>query len=183
MSRSRGTLPLAGPQGSNLSRSLLPPRSAPRAPPPPLARRASARPGRSSLLEETSLRSAPSAGFGARAHPSSIFGAGPLGRYVVTRFLEDFDFHDHLPAVRMDRRPFGSARVGPPPPASGSFRIAISAYQKWPTIGTPSRPAAPSGGRGPGPVRSSAVVRGACAPREPPSDALPCPTVNVPMLS
>lgn len=67
VSRSRGTLPLAGPQGSNSSRSLLPPRSAPRAPPPPLARQDSARPGRSAYSTRLSLSFAPSARFGARA--------------------------------------------------------------------------------------------------------------------
>lgn len=44
--------------------------------------------------------------FRLQALAQSIFGANPLGRFVVTRYLEDFDFHDHLPAVSKDQHPF-----------------------------------------------------------------------------
>jgi len=42
-------------------------------------------------------------GIGRRAWAPSIFRAGPFGRWVVTHSLAGFDFHDHRPAVRMDR--------------------------------------------------------------------------------
>jgi len=41
-----------------------------------------------------------------KALAQSIFRANPLGRFVVTRYLEDFDFHDHLPAVSIDQHLF-----------------------------------------------------------------------------
>jgi len=36
----------------------------------------------------------------------SIFRASSLGRYVITHFLADFDFHDHRPAVKMNQHLF-----------------------------------------------------------------------------
>jgi len=44
-------------------------------------------------------------GIGGRAWAPSIFGAGPFGRWVITHSLADFDFHDHRPAVWMNRHP------------------------------------------------------------------------------
>lgn len=59
---------------------------------------------------------------------------------------------------------FSPAYVGPPPPASGLFRIAVSAYQREPTEATPSLPAAPTGGRGFG--RAFTCVAGVSPPAE-----------------
>jgi hypothetical protein len=70
--------------------------------------RASPRPAR--LAYSAGRVLAPPAGFEGHARAPSIFGADPLGGYVFTRFLADFDFHDHRPAVATDRRPFRDRR-------------------------------------------------------------------------
>ena len=86
-------------------------------------------------------------GIGGRASAPSIFGAGPFGRWVVTHSLADFDFHDHRPAVRMDRHPLWGPHgraLWHFNPTFGSSRIASSAYQKWPTRDFPFAMAAQS---------------------------------------
>jgi hypothetical protein len=39
-----------------------------------------------------------------KATAQSIFRVNSLDRYVVTRFLEDSNFHGHLPVVSMNQR-------------------------------------------------------------------------------
>jgi len=39
-----------------------------------------------------------------KAKALSIFRVNSLDRYVVTRFLEDSNFHGHLPVVNMNQR-------------------------------------------------------------------------------
>ncbi|KAI5163269.1 hypothetical protein NEAUS03_2265 [Nematocida ausubeli] len=70
---------------------LLLPRSAPGAPPAPLARR----------LRRRARARLPRCASGASRHGSapSIFGAPRFGGYVATRFLADADLHGHRPAV------------------------------------------------------------------------------------
>jgi len=127
--------------------------------------RASPRPARLAYSARP-LRAAP-AGFEGHARAPSIFGADPLGGYVFTRFLADFDFHDHRPAVATDRRPFRDRYrrdLGPFRPASGSSRIARSAYQNGPTDRPASRPGSARATRGSSPVRSSRIGRGRSGP-------------------
>uniref|UniRef100_A0A6N2N938 Senescence-associated protein n=1 Tax=Salix viminalis TaxID=40686 RepID=A0A6N2N938_SALVM len=102
---------------------LLPPRSAPTAAPPGLAPWVLQRPPRPPTHRGLAL--APTAGYRSRASAPSIFG--------LVDSAADFDFHDHRPAVLIDQHPLWVLGLGHRNPASGSSRIASSAYQKWPT--------------------------------------------------
>ena len=62
----------------------------------------------------------------------SIFGASPFGRWVVTHFLADFDFHDHRPAVKMNQQSLWylmRVQLKHLSPTLGSSFIASSAYR------------------------------------------------------
>lgn len=74
--------------------------------------------------------------YGSGAQVSSIFRAGKFGRYVVTRFLADPNFHGHRPAVLIYQHLLWglmSAHVGHLNHTFGSSHSAGSAYQKRPT--------------------------------------------------
>ena len=65
-----------------------------------------------------------------------IFGASPFGRWVVTHSLADFYFHDHRPAVYMNKHPLrlsDERKFRHLLFAFGWSRIASSAYQRRPT--------------------------------------------------
>lgn len=109
----------------------------------PARARASPRPAR--LAYSAGLDLAPPAGFEDRARAPSIFGADPLGGYVFTRFLADFDFHDHRPAVATDRRPFRDRRSA----VSGPF-APLPVHPESPVLLTKTGPpTVPLRARGP----------------------------------
>ncbi|KAL0642150.1 hypothetical protein Bca4012_103138 [Brassica carinata] len=104
---------------------LLPPRSAPAAAPPG-SRPRFCSDRRALLLIEAWLL--PDGGYRSRASAPSISG--------LVDSAADFDFHDHRPDVLIDQHPLWllvKLAVGHRNPATGSSRIASSAYQKWPT--------------------------------------------------
>ncbi|CAN7092948.1 unnamed protein product [Brassica rapa subsp. narinosa] len=120
--RSHGTFPLFGLQSSHLNicyyhqdlhRRPLRPGSRPRF---CSDRRALL------LIEAWLLPRRPGIGRAVQRHPFS----------GLVDSAADFDFHDHRPTVLIDQHPLW-VLVGHRNPASGSSRIASSAYQKWPT--------------------------------------------------
>jgi len=108
-----------------------------------------------------------SAGFEGHARAPSIFRADPLGRYVFTHFLADFDLQDHRPAVEMDRRLFWdriSVISGPFTPLPVHPESPFLLTKTGPLTVVVSRPGFARETRGSSPVRSSRIGRGRFGP-------------------
>jgi len=146
--------------------SLLPPRSAPARRSPAGRPAGSPRPRRPPYPPASRSTAGRGAG-GRRLRASSIFGAASLDGCVVTRSLEDSDFHAHLPAVVVTSRPFESRPSSPPRDASGprtvGSRLVETAYRSRPTEARPEPRAARASAAPPG--------RAGVSPRPPPAGA------------